>query len=304
MLAKHQFWLFNQITAYVIAGMVAAVFLLYCCYSVVLLRFYPHRYRGIRFTSRTMAYISLISATNAAITIAISLYFPITVLPPFRLLFEMIMIRVCGLLLGPVAGVLSALATEAIVLFFIPSYVHIAFTMAVVASALIAGLVSISCPRQRKHRLWFLLVLSVVIAGFGALVLVYTRAFGLQHQDRIQIFHGLYLYTTTSEWLLGVIFGLFLAAIWGAEAYSYFFKSCKLHGELLVKILVVSILAEFVSNTFLISWGENSLLSSRGFGVLVIYHLLQAPIQVLFYLPVVYTVTWIVRPLVKHHLIQ
>ena len=66
-----------------------------------------------------------------------------------------------------------------------------------------------------------------------------------------------------------------------------------------MKVIIITIITEFVANTFLISWAENSLLSRQGYGFLVVYHLLQAPFQTVLYVPIIYTTVLVVRPLLK-----
>ena len=138
--------------AYIASGVIGALFLMYCCYSGFIYKFYPRHYYGIRFTTKNIAYITLLSAVSVSVTVIVSIVFPVTVFPPIRIAFEGLMIKIAGFIFGPIVGFMSGIITDLLCLMFVPSYIHIAYLIVVASFGFLSGLVGSLNRAVGKHK--------------------------------------------------------------------------------------------------------------------------------------------------------
>ncbi|KAF5271427.1 hypothetical protein FQR65_LT17605 [Abscondita terminalis] len=124
------------IAASALLGVVAFMYIIYNSLSYAILK---EKYHGIRFTTKNIAYITMFTAVSVSVTVVISLTIPVTVFPPIRVAFEGVMIKITGLIFGPIVGLIVGITTEILVMLFVPSFIHPAFTICAVAYGFIAG---------------------------------------------------------------------------------------------------------------------------------------------------------------------
>lgn len=65
----------------------------------------------------------MLSSVSVVATIIVSITIPITVLPPIRIAFEGLMIKITGYMFGPIIGIICAAVTDILVMLFVPSYI-------------------------------------------------------------------------------------------------------------------------------------------------------------------------------------
>lgn len=295
---NQEFWLFSPLAGKLIAGAVSALFLCYCVYQWILLRWFPQRYREVIFTNRAIAYISLIGATSASVTIAFSFYVPLAVLPPIRMIFESVMVLVVGILMGPIACVIAGSLTEVIVMLFIPSYLHYGFILTVLTAAIIAGFVG-RCNFQTKFARWRILIpISLFLVVFTVMLVYYTNIYGKNHNGQIQLFAHIYFSANLVKIFLALIGGLLLLIVWFVEYGQFIYARFGVDQASLTKVILAVIFSELFSQNFVLSLGELALTKNKTYGFLIIYHLITAPPKILFKIFVIYKVNQIVAPLV------
>lgn len=282
--------------AYATIGFVGIVVVFYFLYNTLSFYILKERYHGIRFTTKNIAYITMMTAISVAVTIAISITIPITVFPPVRVSFEGVMVKITGFIFGPIVGVIVGLITEMLVTIFVPSFIHPAYTITVIVFGFISGVGS-SFLRAGKGKGWFIfLLIHVFIIIFGAFMTYLINSYS----GNIDVL-GISMTPEIYKWVFLGSLGVTLLIVWVVVGRLYIKRKAKILHTLL-PIILFATACEFIASTLISSWGEAGFLGIQlggGYTAMVISHLVDAPLKIVFNTIVLYFTYTAVKSLVK-----
>ncbi|AGM25548.1 ECF transporter S component [Spiroplasma chrysopicola] len=293
---------YSTTMAYIASGLIGVLFLGYCLYNGVYYLINPKKYHGIRFTTKNIAYITMLSAVSAAVTIVISVTVPITVFPPVRIAFEGLMVKIAGFIFGPIVGLLSGVITDLIVMLFVPSYVHIAYIIVIASYGFLSGCVS-SLNRAVGKQKWVLfLFTNIFVVLFGAMASVMTW---FSPVDTIKLFAGLNASKTVLLYIIIIGSLSTICIIWVIMfIYRHFDKTKKRYWDL-VAIIMLAVINEYWVTTLISAWGDIAFLTvsqnktdTDGYGVTMISRLAMAPLKILFNSAIIYLTYRAIGPLI------
>lgn len=295
--------LYSNKMAYIASGVIGALFVIYCVYNGLYYLINPKRYNGIRFTTKNIAYITMLAAVSATVTIIISVTVPITVFPPVRIAFEGLMVKINGFIFGPIVGLLSGVVTDLIVMLFVPSYVHVAYIIVIASYGFLSGCVSSINRAVGKHK-WILFMLTnifiVIFGTFSGIMTWYSPV------EIITLFAGLEVSKVVLIYIIGFGTGGTIVIIWKImSVYCHFDKTKKRYWDL-VAIIMLAVINEYWVTTLISAWGDIAFLTvsqnktsgTDGYGVTMISRLAMAPLKVLFNSAIIYITYRAVSPLI------
>ncbi|WP_381414905.1 hypothetical protein NPX79_02695 [Spiroplasma endosymbiont of Anurida maritima] len=307
--AEFSKYFYSDLTAKVISGILGVMFVVYCLYQGYIYKFKRSRYRGIIFNTRNIAYITLLSAASASITILISITVPITVFPPIRIAFEGVMVKISGFIFGPIVGVISAIVTDFIVMLFVPSFVHIAFILVIIFFGLVSGFVGdlyrLSNSNEKGSSKWFLFIFTnIFIIGFVTLTSLMT--WYSDFPDGIPLFGGLVASKEVLVFLLILGGGLSIVVVWSITFIYRKYDKTKSKYQDVIAVILLCVLCEYLITSLISPWGDIAFLTvskgdsaeTSGYGVTLVARLAMAPMKIFFNVAVIYLVYIAVSPLV------
>ncbi|MBH8622981.1 hypothetical protein [Spiroplasma sp. hyd1] len=295
--------LYSNKMAYIASGVIGALFVIYCVYNGLYYLINPKRYHGIRFTTKNIAYITMLAAVSATVTIIISVTVPITVFPPVRIAFEGLMVKISGFIFGPIVGLLSGVITDLIVMLFVPSYVHVAYIIVIVSYGFLSGCASSINRAVGKHKWVLFMLTNIFIIIFGTFAGVMTW---YSPVETITLFAGLEVSKVVLIYIIGFGTGGTIVIIWIIMfVYRYFDKTKKRYWDL-VAIIMLAVINEYWVTTLISAWGDIAFLTvsqnktsgTDGYGVTMISRLAMAPLKVLFNSAIIYITYRAVSPLI------
>lgn len=304
-------YLFNDISkifysnkiAYIASGVMGIFFIIYCIYNSLYYLINPKYYHGIRFTTKNIAYITMLSAVSATIAIVISITIPITVFPPVRITFEGLLVKISGFIFGPIVGLLSGIITDLIVMLFVPSYLHIAYIIVIASYGFLSGCASSINIAVGKHK-WVLFILTnifILIFGiFAGLITWYSPL------EIITLFAGLEISKIILIYIIIFGTGGTIIIIWIIMFFCFYFNKTKKRYWDLVAIIMLAVINEYWVTTLISAWGDiafltisqNKNIGIDGYGVTMITRLSMAPIKVLFNSTIIYITYSTIEPLI------
>ena len=276
--------------AYIASGCVGAIFLIYCVYNGFYYVFRPAQYQGIRFTTKNIAYITMLSAVSVTVTIVVSITFPITVFPPIRIAFEGLMVKITGYIFGPIVGLMSGVITDALALLFVPSYIHIAYIIVIASFGFLSGCISSFNKAVGRHKFVLTIFINaflVAIGLFACLVTYYSNT------SSIELFKGLHVSKLVLIYALAFGVGGTILLFW----ITYFGVRLRRDGinkwNDILPIICLAVITEYWVTTFISAWGDIAFLSasegsSKGYGATMIGRIVMAPPKVAFNTIVIY----------------
>lgn len=301
---SNQLSLFDIRIAYIIAGAVVLAALSYIIMNALAIYIKKDKYRGLRLTTKNIAYIAMLSTVSIVATVITSLYIPAAILPPIRIAIEGLMLKITGYIFGPVIGILCALITDLLVMMLVPSYIHIAYIITIIGFAFISGIVG-DLKRMFHQKSWILLLLTnIIVIGFGvaALILTYfAPPFDNFKPDEVPITQKIPI----KKWIMMLIisFGMVfvLVVIWSIWNYFFFVKKDLTAFNDLIPIILLAVVNEYLITVLIASWGDVTLLTNRSedYGLAMIPRLAMAPLKICFNTIIIY-ITWkTIRPLIN-----
>lgn len=301
---KNGLSLFDIRTAYIVAGALVLAALSYILMTGLSMFIKKERYRGLRLTTKNIAYIAMLSTVSVVTTVVIALYMPAAVLPPIRIAIEGLMIKITGYIFGPVIGILCALITDILVMMFVPSYIHPAYIVTVIGFGFISGIAG-DLRRMFHQKSWILiLITNIFIIGFGTTALVmtyYAPQFADFAVDEVPFTKNVPI----KKWIMMLIISigtvLILVVVWATWMYFRFIKKDTKGFNDLVPIILLAVINEYIVTVLIASWGDVSLLTNRteDYGLAMIPRLAMAPIKIFFNTVIIY-ITWkTIRPLIN-----
>jgi len=281
----------GHVSSYFALGSIA----LYLVYVVIMKVFFPKKYHGVKFTTKNIAYISMMTAVAAAVTIVISITIPITVLPPIRVAFEGIMIKIAGMFFGPLVGLIVGLSTEALTILFVPSYIHPAFLLTAVMFGFIGGLTAFTQKFTGK-KVWITFaIINVFIILYGTLMFFVTSSY----DGEVNIYG--FKIPTAYYWIVFIgSIAITLSVVWIVTIIGAFINKGKAL-ETILPILLLAVLAEYIVTTLIASWGNANFLGTprdSGYSSLVATAFVIAPLKIVWNTIMLSTVYYVMRPLV------
>lgn len=303
-----QIFLSNRM-AYIASGVVGLLFVLYCLYNGYIYTFHRKHYKGIRFTTKNIAYITMLSAVSVSVTIVISIIFPITVFPPIRIAFEGLMIKICGYLFGPIVGFLSGVITDALCLLFVPSYIHIAYLIVVASFGFLAGLIGSLNRSVGKQKWIIMLFINGFLIAFGALSCL-SIAYSDFSSHGVNLFFGLYASKTALIYI--IVFGTGGTVVFLWLLYLFMLTTHrKSRWNELLPIIALCVVTEYWVTGLISSWGDIAFLTLsqnvsgvttatvNGYGITLLARIAMAPPKIMFNIAVIYVTYRTVSPLIK-----
>ena len=282
-----------HVVVYFLLGFIA----LFLIYSLVRSTFFKRTYKGFKFTTKKITYIAMMAAVSSAVTIVISLTLPITVLPPVRMSFEGIMIKIAGMFFGPLVGMLVGLITELITIMFVPSYIHIAYLLLELGVGFLSGIAAISQKWTGKRKWWTFLVINLFIIIYGTIMVLITSSY----DQNVKIF-GAEISRDAYKFVFIGVLAASLFVIWMVVGVFLVIKREQLL-DIVLPIILLCVITEFLATTLIGSWGDSAFLGiprdSGGYTSILMVRLVESPLKILFNTIILSTVYYILRPLVK-----
>lgn len=288
----------------ILIGIVAFFYILYNWGSYVFLK---ERYHGVRFTTKNITGMTMLIAVSVSVTIVICMTVPLFVLPPIRIAIEGILVKIAGFIFGPIIGLIIGGITELLVMIFVPSYIHPAYIIVMLAYGFFGGIAS-SFMRASKGNYWIsfaIINLFLMIYGIFILMIYGGQAPLGWENDAHTIAKPIEILKWKLEakyfgFIFGGMIGLVAIMTWILVFVLHFKKQSKTL-SVLVPILLLTISTEFAITILISPWGEAALfgLSDEGYAAMVVGRLVQAPFKIVFNTAVLFATYKIIGPLIK-----
>ncbi len=288
--------LFSRSTAIYLIITLSSIMLAYILMNSFWKWFRKDKYKGVRFTTKNIAYITMLSSVSVVATIIVSITIPITVLPPIRIAFEGLMIKITGYMFGPIIGIICAAVTDILVMLFVPSYISIYYMFCIIFTGFLAGIAGIFKVKLKDYP-WVIFALInffiIFFAGGGMYIVISGKQ--------------------SSYSMSGIIFNKYvLASIMGGggiigllSIYSvlfyYLLKKEIYRIKEILPIILLAVVAEYVTTVLIASYADMTLFdpNAKDYGVTAIMRIVQAPLKIIINSIIIY-VTWrTVNPLIN-----
>ncbi|CAB1055045.1 Substrate-specific component FolT of folate ECF transporter [Spiroplasma endosymbiont of Danaus chrysippus] len=258
--------------------------------------FRKDKYKGVRFTTKNIAYITMLSSVSVVATIIVSITIPITVLPPIRIAFEGLMIKITGYMFGPIIGIICAAVTDILVMLFVPSYISIYYMFCIIFTGFLAGIAGIFKVKLKDYP-WVIFALInffiIFFAGGGMYIVISGKQSSYSMSGII-----------VNKYVLASIMGgggiIGLLSIYSVLFYYLLKKEIYRIKEILPIILLV-VVAEYVTTVLIAAYADMTLFdpNAKDYGATAIMRIVQAPFKIIINSIIIY-VTWrTVNPLIN-----
>lgn len=289
--------LFSRTTVIYLIISLSAVMLAYILTNSFWKWFRKDKYKGVRFTTKNIAYITMLSSVSVVATIIVSITIPITVLPPIRIAFEGLMIKITGYMFGPIIGIICAAVTDILVMLFVPSYISVYYMFCIVFTGFLAGIAGIFKVRLKDYPwvIFGLINFFVILFAGGGMYIVISG-----NQSSYTMSGGI----NVNKYVLAGIMGgggiLGLVSIYGVLLY-YLLKKEVYRIKEILPIILLAVVAEYVTTVLIASYADITLFdpNAKDYGVTAILRIVQAPIKIIINSIIIY-ITWrTVSPLIN-----
>lgn len=288
--------LFSRSTAIYLIITLSSIMLAYILMNSFWKWFRKDKYKGVRFTTKNIAYITMLSSVSVVATIIVSITIPITVLPPIRIAFEGLMIKITGYMFGPIIGIICAAVTDILVMLFVPSYISVYYMFCIIFTGFLAGIAGIFKVKIKDYP-WviFALINFIIIffAGGGMYIVISGKQLSYSMSGII-----------VNKYVLASIMGgggiIGLLSIYSVLFYYLLKKEIYRIKEIL-PIILLAVVAEYVTTVLIASYADMTLFdpNANDYGVTAIMRIVQAPLKIIINSIIIY-VTWrTVNPLIN-----
>lgn len=293
----NNFSLFNGKTAIYLIIVFSFIILSYILINVFWRWVKKDKYKGSRFTTKNIAYITMLTSVSVVATIVVSLTIPITVLPPVRLAIEGLMVKISGYMFGPVIGIISATITDILVMLFVPSYINPVYIFCIVLTGFVSGIAGVLKIKLKNYPWVIFLLINLFMlffAGGGAYLALQFP------QENIPLSAGV---TMNKYAVAGVIAGggLFTLLIIYIALFFYWKNNERKKIHDILPIILLAVFAEYVITVLIASYADMSFLSpssSKDYGLTMIPRIVMAPVKIIINSIIIY-ITWkTVNPLI------
>ncbi|MBP1525286.1 MAG: hypothetical protein H9Q65_01670 [Spiroplasma ixodetis] len=288
--------LFSRSTAIYLIITLSSIMLAYILMNSFWKWFRKDKYKGVRFTTKNIAYITMLSSVSAVATIIVSITIPITVLPPIRIAFEGLMIKITGYMFGPIIGIICAAVTDILVMLFVPSYISVYYVFCIIFTGFLAGIAGIFKVKLKDYP-WVIFALInffiIFFAGGGMYIVISGKQSSYSMSGII-----------VNKYVLASIMGgggiIGLLSIYSVLFYYLLKKEIYRIKEIL-PIILLAVVAEYVTTVLIASYADMTLFdpNAKDYGVTAIMRIVQAPLKIIINSIIIY-VTWrTVNPLIN-----
>lgn len=288
--------LFSKSTAIYLIISLGAVMLAYILMNSFWKWFRKDKYKGVRFTTKNIAYITMLSSVSVVATIIISITIPLTVLPPIRIAIEGLMIKITGYLFGPVIGIICSAVTDVLVTLFVPSYISPVYMFCIVLTGFLAGIAGVLKIRLKNYP-WVMFGLInffiVFFAGGGTYIVL----------SGDQVSYTVSSFNFNKYATAGIIGGggaFTLLSIYGVLFYYLRKKQVEKIKEIL-PIILLAVVAEYVVTVLIASYADMTLFSSnvKEYALTAMARIIMSPLKIIVNSIIIY-ITWkTVSPLIN-----
>ncbi|WP_425377197.1 hypothetical protein [Spiroplasma endosymbiont of Aleiodes alternator] len=288
--------LFSRSTAIYLIITLSSIMLAYILMNSFWKWFRKDKYKGVRFTTKNIAYITMLSSVSVVATIIVSITIPITVLPPIRIAFEGLMIKITGYMFGPIIGIICAAVTDILVMLFVPSYISVYYMFCIIFTGFLAGIAGIFKVKLKDYP-WVIFALInffiIFFAGGGMYIVISSKQSSYSMSGII-----------VNKYVLASIMGgggiIGLLSIYSFLFYYLLKKEIYRIKEIL-PIILLAVVAEYVTTVLIASYADMTLFdpNAKDYGVTAIMRIVQAPLKIIINSIIIY-VTWrTVNPLIN-----
>ncbi|WP_339041973.1 hypothetical protein [Spiroplasma endosymbiont of Apeira syringaria] len=288
--------LFSRSTAIYLIITLSSIMLAYILMNSFWKWFGKDKYKGVRFTTKNIAYITMLSSVSVVATIIVSITIPITVLPPIRIAFEGLMIKITGYMFGPIIGIICAAVTDILVMLFVPSYISIYYMFCIIFTGFLAGIAGIFKVKLKDYP-WVIFALInffiIFFAGGGMYIVISGKQSSYSMSGIV-----------VNKYVLASIMGgggiIGLLSIYSVLFYYLLKKEIYRIKEIL-PIILLAVVAEYVTTVLIASYADMTLFdpNAKDYGVTAIMRIVQAPLKIIINSIIIY-VTWrTVNPLIN-----
>lgn len=287
--------LFSKSTAIYLIIALSGIMLAYILMHSFWKWFRKDKYKGVRFTTKNIAYITMLSSVSVVATIIVSITIPITVLPPIRIAFEGLMVKITGYMFGPIIGIICATVTDILVMLFVPSYISVYYMFCIIFTGFLAGIAGIFKVRLKDYP-WVIFGL----VNFFIIFFAVGGAYVVISSDKPSyVISGMNFdkYAIAGIMVGGGMIGLL--SIYGILFYYLRKKEIYRIKEVL-PIILLAIVAEYITTVLIASYADITLFdpNATNYAITAIIRIIQAPIKIIINSIIIY-ITWrTVSPLI------
>ncbi|ADR24513.1 putative membrane protein [Mycoplasma leachii PG50] len=255
----------------------------------------------VKFSTRKITYVAMMVGVSVATTTVISLTLPITVLPPIRVAFEGVMIKITGMIFGPFVGLTVGIVTELLTLMFVPSYIHVAYLIVAFSFGFWSGMTSYAFKLKKN---WLTLVFVTVFLLISAGIMFWLMQ-GMKEINPETSLFGVKIPADIYPFLFLIMISITLIFIYGIVLVLHIRKRQKWL-EVMLPIILLCVISEILVTVLVAAWGDyqmfglrNSSGSENPFITMVVVRIIQIPIKIFFNTAILTTVYIVLRPLIK-----
>lgn len=295
---NHILSLFNQRTAMYLIVVFSLIMLCYILASVFWKWLKKDNYQGVRFTTKNIAYMTMLTSVSVVATIIVSITIPITVLPPVRIAIEGLMIKITGYMFGPIVGIICAAITDLLVMLFVPSYINPVYIFCVVLTGFIAGVAGVLKVKLRKSPwiIFILINLFMILFSIGGAYIAW-----MSPTENISLGSSLVINKYVVAGIIG--FGgvatlviIYLTLLW------YWKKGRTQRVNELLPIVLLAVVSEYMVTVMIAAYADMSLISPNkvsDYGLTMLSRAAMAPAKIIINSIIIY-ITWrTVNPLIN-----
>lgn len=288
--------LFNKHTAINLIITLSVIMFSYILINSFWKWFKKDKYKGVRFTTKNIAYITMLSSVSVVATIIISITIPLTVLPPIRIAIEGLMIKITGYMFGPVIGIICASVTDILVTLFVPSYISPVYIFCIIFTGFLAGIAGILKVKLNDYS-W---IIFGLIHFFIFLFAIGGAYFVLANDTSSYSVSGIN-FNKVAIAIIIVAGGAFaLLSIYGVLFY-YLRKKEMFRIKEILPIILLAVVAEYVITVLIASYGDMTLFDpgAKDYTLTAIARIIMAPFKMVINSIIIY-ITWrTVSPLIN-----
>lgn len=292
------FSLFNESTALYLIAAFSLIIFTYILGHVFWKWLKKENYQGIRFTTKNIAYMTMLTSVSVVATIVVSITIPITVLPPVRIAIEGLMIKITGYMFGPIIGIICGLITDLLVMLFVPSYIHPVYIFVVVLTGFIAGIAGVLKIKLKKSPwvIFILINLFMILFAAGGAYAAWTSP-----ENNIALAGGLIVSKYAVAGIVGGGGIITLAIIY--FVLFYYWKQEK-HEKIveILPIILLAVFSEYMITVMIASYADMAFLSAsktKSYGLTLLPRVAMAPFKIIINSIIIY-ITWkTVSPLIN-----
>lgn len=252
-------------------------------------------------TSKKIAFVSILIATSVAFVLVFTRIAPIASLPSFKLMAGGLPIKLTGYIFGPLIGALTGAVSDIISFTITPTYIHWWYTIAFTLAGAIPGVIGYLMNRRWKSKdevdkgfetkvnnVNFIATLIILASIFVAL-LTFVLFQGEEVFANQEIIKNKWVFLVIST---SGVMSMFIATV----VFRFVLKSKTMNS--ILPIIAFSALLELV-NTPLISLGDKEVWGlDKSFVTILTGHLLMSPVKIWGNMIVILIAYRIVSPLI------